>query len=224
MPAIRRLLPVLLLTGWATMAHADAELERLRAENATLRARVERLEAENARLRGEAKAAASAPVDASLAAALSSRAEEQVRTVPDVGGGTALVTDPSRLDITSGGRSRHWITFRTQQPGGSGDPAELVIASSASDRAYLGVDALALVIDGTPVEMPVIHYKSDPITNARSGAIVGRRETVGVGLSMATLDRLAGAQHVEGTLGQTHFRLTPEQLAAARAFRRRVGA
>jgi hypothetical protein len=223
MPASRRLLPVLLLATWTAVAHADSELERLRAENATLRARVDQLEAENGRLRGEAKAAANAaPADASLAGVLASRAEEQVRTVPDPRGGTAVVTDQSRLDITAGGQSRHWITFRSQSAGGSGDPAELVIASSASGIAYRDVSSIALVIDGTAVEVPVIRYQSDPISNARSGAIVGRRETVAGGLSLATLDRLAVARQVEGTLGQTRFRLTPEQLAAARAFRKRL--
>jgi len=40
----------------------------------------------------------------------------------------------------------------------------------------------------------------------------------------AVLDRVAGASDVSSTLGPTTFHLTPEQLAAARAFVQRLGA
>ena len=38
------------------------------------------------------------------------------------------------------------------------------------------------------------------------------------------LDKVANARDVRGTLGPTTFHLTPEQIAAARAFVQRLGA
>ena len=76
--------------------------------------------------------------------------------------------------------------------------------------------------DGTTYECPVIDYRTEPITVARSNADLGNREKVVTRVPLGTLARLGEAQDVRGTLGPTSFRLTPEQLATLRAFARRV--
>jgi hypothetical protein len=207
---------VVLLAATAAFAADSGELERLRAENARLTEKVKQLEAENAKLRGEAQNP--------LAAALEERAKETVSVEVDEGDDTTTVTtEPSRLEREGGG-ARHWITFRAEKSNGSAAVRpELIIATAASQGQYRDVRQLDLVVDGQAVACDVVKYRSQPNTSVRGSA--GRpseEETVTAALSMSSLDRLAQASSVRGTLGGTAFQLTPEQLAALRAFRQKL--
>jgi len=199
--------------GWA------GELEPLRDENAQLRARVQELERENARLRGDASRGPSA--------ALEQRATAAIAVAPgETPGATSISTEASRLEGIGGGKSRHWITWRAERAAGGGRPdaAALVIDTSASGSTYRGVSTLRLVVDGTPVDCPVADYRTEIAPTGRDGAGRIQSEHVTATVPAAVLDRVAGASDVSGTLGPTTFHLTPEQLAAARAFVQRLGA
>lgn len=216
------------LVAVAAVAHAG-ELERLREENARLQQQVRSLEAENARLRGQAASATRpAPTDNSgLAAALEQRANESVTVSPAREPGTSVIaTDPSRLEGLQGGRSRHWITWRAERPaGGAGRPdaAMVVIDATASGGIYRDVKSLDLVVDGAPVACTVSDYRIDSMTVGKDVSARRVGESVTATVPIDTLDRLANARDISGTLGSTTFRLTPEQLAAMRAFAKRVG-
>jgi len=217
---------VMLVTLGAA-AHAG-ELERLREENARLRQQVRSLEAENARLRGQAASAARpAPTDNSgLAAALEQRANESVSVSPAPEPGASVVaTEASRLEGLQGGRSRHWITWRAERPtAGESRPeaATVVIDATASGGIYREVKSLDLVVDGAPVQCPVTDYRIDSMTVGRDASARRVGESVTARVPMDTLDRLANARDISGTLGTTTFRLTPEQLAGVRAFAKRL--
>jgi hypothetical protein len=218
---------VVLVAGGAT-ARAG-ELERLREENARLQQQVRTLETENARLRGQANAAPApaASDNSGLAAALEQRANEAVTVSPATEpGGSVIATDPSRLEGLQGGRSRHWISWRADRPAGGAsrpDTAMVVIASTASGGIYHDVKSIDLMVDGAPVACSVSDYRIDSMTvgNGVTARRVGESVTATVPIS--TLDRLAGAHEISGTLGTTTFRLTPEQLAGVRAFAKRIG-
>jgi hypothetical protein len=211
---VRVVLVGLLVLGLADGAQAD-ELERLREENARLRARVQALEAENARLRDASDVAP-------LAAALRESAAEAVRTDVDADGTTTrIATEPSRLESSAGPRARHWVVLRTRQPGSDG--AELVIEALASRGAYREVRALELGVDGTREALAVAKYETEDMSPVRGGAPT-LRETVVLAVPPATLARMAAAHTVDGTLGPLRFRLTPQQLATVRAFAERMAA
>jgi hypothetical protein len=219
---------VLLAVG---AAHAG-ELERLREENARLQQQVRTLEAENARLRGQAASVtrpAPGPSDNSgLAAALEQRANEAVSVSPAAEPGASVVaTEASRLEGLQGGRSRHWITWRAERPAGGAsrpDAAMVVIDATASGGIYRDVKNLDLVVDGAPVQCPVTDYRIDSMTVGKDVSARRVGESVTARVPMDTLDRLANARDISGTLGTTTFRLTPEQLAGVRAFAKRLGA
>jgi cell division protein FtsB len=210
-----RLVVAVLLVATSAFAADSGELERLRAENARLTEKVKQLEAENAKLRGDAQNP--------LAAALEERARETVSVEVDEGDDTTTVTtEASRLERDGGG-ARHWITFRAEKSNGSAAVRpELIIATSASQGQYRDVRQLDLIVDGQPVACDVVKYRSQPNTSVRGSARPSEEETVTAALSMSSLDRLAQASSVKGTLGGTAFQLTPEQLAALRAFRQKL--
>jgi hypothetical protein len=199
---------VVLGVGGPTWA---GELERLRDENAELRARVQALEVENARLRGIER-------DAPLAAALQESAATAVHTDVDDAGKKVVVTEPSRLETSAGPGGRHWIVWRT----GPGD-IEMVIESAASGHAYRNVRALELDVGGAAESLPVARYASENKTALRGGFPTAGERVV-VSMPAATLTRLAAARAGGGTLGPLHFRLTAQQLATVRAFSERVAA
>jgi hypothetical protein len=62
------------------------------------------------------------------------------------------------------------------------------------------------------------------VTWGRDASRRGASEHVTATVPAAVLDKVANANDVSGTLGPTSFHLTPEQIAAARAFVQRLGA
>jgi hypothetical protein len=206
------------LLGLGSAAHGG-ELDQLRKENAELRARVQELESENARLRGSS---------GGLAAALEQRATAAVAVAPgEAPGSTTITTEASQLEGIGGGKSRHWITWRAERaPGQAGRPdsAAIVIETASSGHTYRDVSTLRLVVDGTPVDCPVANYRTEMVTWGRDASRRGASEHVTATVPAAVLDKVANANDVSGTLGPTSFHLTPEQIAAARAFVQRLGA
>jgi len=156
-----RLVVVVLLVGVAAGVRAEDEaLERLRAENARLEARVRELEAENAALKGRVGS-----VDA--------KAERSVTTsVDEDTDRTSLDMEPSRLELTGGNRSRHWISLHAE----SGD-AQIGIEAAASNGVYRRADRLELSLDGTPL----------PLTGAELRVLEALMRAAGRVLARATL-------------------------------------
>jgi hypothetical protein len=204
------------LLGIGTAAHGG-EVDQLRKENAELRARVQELESENARLRGG---------NGGLAAALEQRATAAVAVAPgEEPGSSTITTEASLLEGIGGGKSRHWISWRAARaPGQTGRPdtAAVVIDTASSGHAYRDVSALRLVVDGTPVDCPVADYRTEMVTFGRDASGRTASEHVTLTVPAAVLDKIANAHDVSGTLGPTTFHLTPEQIAAARAFVQRL--
>ena len=199
-----------IVSSLRTAAVAD-ELTALRDENARLRARVAALEAE----RG-------AP--AALAGAIAQRATASVHEDRSNGART-LRTDAMLVRTDGGVRTRHWLTLRGQSsPEAPRAAVDLIIDAASSDGAYHTAPSLQLVIDGEPATFPVTSYSARGLGPSR-GAGAGRRvdEKIVVALPFAILDRLAQAHAVTSQLGATTFRLTPEQLATAHAFRAQFG-
>src|SRR5688572_6148314 len=117
-----RALVLMFVVAAAGVRADDGAVERLQAGNARLEARVRELETEHASLRarvGAVEAAAERTVTAS---------------VDDAGAVTALDVEPSRLELTGGNRSRHWIALHAKQGAG----AEIEIEAAASNGAYRG--------------------------------------------------------------------------------------
>ena len=211
---------VLLLVGWVVAVGHGAEpteIDRLRAENSALRKRVTALEAE---LAGSRKSAAS------LAAAVADRAASAVHEARD-GGVRHLRTDAMPVRTDSGVRNRHWVTLRAERAAdaaGAPSSVELVLDAASSDGAYRTAATLQLSIDGEITKLPVASYSARGLGPTRgAGAPRQRDEKLIVSVPLATLDRLAQARTVTTEIGTTTFRFTPEQLAAARAFRARLG-
>ena len=195
----------LVLIGASVVAAADSDVERLRAENARLEARVRELEAENAALKGRVGS-----VDA--------KAERSVTTsVDEDTDRTSLDMEPSRLELTGGNRSRHWISLHAE----SGD-AQIGIEAAASNGVYRRAERLELSLDGTPLSLPVTSRTAAPIIAGPQQARVGERETVQIAVSTDTIARIGAAHEVSGRLGPTTFVLNPEQIASFAAVARRL--
>jgi hypothetical protein len=205
---VRGLVVVIVLA--ASGVHADDALERLQAENARLEKRVRELEAENASLRarmGTVEAAADRSVSAS---------------VDDEGAVTALDVEPSRLELTGGNRSRHWIALHAEQGTGAAAGAEIEIEAAASNGVYRGAERLELSLDGTPLALPVVRRAVTPIVAGPQQQRVGERETVRIAVPTDTVARIGAARAVSGRLGPTTFVLSAEQIASFAAVARRL--
>jgi hypothetical protein len=205
----------LLLLAPAGRTWADAESDRLRAENARLEARVRELEAENARLRSHAGSAAA--VEAAADRSVTARVDTE-RAV------TSLDLEPSRLDLTGGNRSRHWIALHAERDAGAARTAAIEIEAAASNGVYRNVGELELSLDGTRLALPVSSRTATPILAGPQQQRIGERETVKVALSADDVARIGSAREVRGRLGPTSFVLTAEQIAAFGAVARRLAA
>ena len=201
-----RLCVALALVACAPRADAD-EAARLRAENARLQSRVRELEAENASLR--------ARVGTVEAAADRSVTTER----DDTGAVRAVELEPSRLELTGGNRSRHWISLHAEE-----GAATIQIEAAASSGAYRDVAELELTLDGTPLELPVTSRTATPIFAGPRQERVGERETVSIAAPADLVARIGSAREVRGRLGPTTFVLAPEQVASFAAVARRLQA
>jgi cell division protein FtsB len=191
-------------------ATGDGDVERLRAENARLEARVRELEAENASLRsrvGTVEAAANRSVTTS---------------VDEKGVLTSLDLEPSRLELTGGNRSRHWIALHAERRKDAA-AATIEIEAAASNGAYRAVRQLELSLDGASLTLPVTTRTAVPILAGPQQQRVGEREAVKIAAPADAVARIGAAREVRGRLGPTSFVLTPEQIASFGAVARRLG-
>ena len=208
-----RFLLVVVLAGVAVGARAeDDALDRLRAENARLEARVRELEAENAALRGRVGS-----VDAKAERSVTSTVDEDRER-------TSLDMEPSRLDLTGGNRSRHWISLHAERGTGAtaGGEAEIGIEAAASNGIYRRAEQLELSLDGTSLSLPVTSRTAALILAGPQQQRVGERETVRIAVSTDTIARIGAAREVSGRLGPATFVLNPEQIASFAAVARRL--
>ena len=192
----------------------DGELARLRAENARLQARVQELEAENAGLRARA-----GTVDAAANRSVTASVDEK-RAV------TSLDVEPTRLELTGGNRSRHWVALHAERGTGAaaGGAAVIEIEAAASNGAYRAVRQLELSLDGTPLELPVATRRAAPIVAGPQQQRLGERETVSIAAPAEAVARIGAAREVRGRLGPTTFVLNAEQIASFAALARRLAA
>ena len=205
----------LLLVTPAEWARADAEVDRLRAETARLEARVRELEAENARLRSHA----------GTAAAMESAADRGVTARVDAERAvTSLDVEPTRLELTGGNRSRHWIALHAKRDAHATGRAAIQIEASASNGVYRRVEELELSLDGTRLALPVSARTATPILVGPQQQRIGERETVTVAVPVEGVARIGSAREVRGRLGPTGFVLSAEQIAAFAAVARRLAA
>jgi hypothetical protein len=209
-------LAVLLLAGWA---HAEpTEVERLRAENTALTARVEKLEAENAELRILAGLTSPPGAETAPTAPLTATYDEAT-------GDTTVETVATRLTITAGSRSRHWLRAFSRHPGRNPREAvggRLEIETAGSGGVYRNVTTLRLWVDGEPHECQIVDYRSTAVTVGGGQRLAAVNEHVTADLPAALLARIATARQVRGELGPTAFQLTPAQIVAFRALQRRL--
>jgi hypothetical protein len=209
------LIPIVGLALLASIAGGagadDGAVERLQAENARLQARVRELEAENAALRGRV-------------GSVEEKAERSVTTSVDEGRNrTSLDMEPSRLELTGGNRSRHWISLHAERGSGApGNDAEIGIEAAASNGIYRRAQRLELSLDGTPLSLPVTSRTAAPILSGPQAQRVGERETVRIAVSTDAVARIGAAREVTGRLGPTTFVLNPEQIASFAAVARRL--
>ena len=203
----------ILIPAFPQPAAADAEAERLRAENARLEARVRELEAENASLKsrvGTVEAAANRSVTTSV---------DEKRAL------TSLDVEPSRLELTGGNRSRHWIALHAEQAEGAAAGATTIeIEAAASNGIYRSVQQLALSLDGTALTLPVTTRTATPILAGPQQQRVGEREMVKIAAPTDAITRIGSAREVRGKLGPTTFVLSAEQIASFGAVARRLSA
>jgi hypothetical protein len=209
---VRVFLVVLLACEAAGVRAEDDALDRLRAENARLEARVRELETENAALRSRVGS-----VDASAERSVTASVDEDREL-------TSLDMEPSRLDLTGGNRSRHWISLHAEQGAGAaaGGGAEIAIEAAASNGVYRRAEQLELSLDGTPLSLPVTSRTAAPILAGPQAQRVGERETVRFAVSADTIARIGAAHEVSGRLGPTTFLLDAEQIASFAAVARRL--
>ncbi len=205
----------LLLLAPAEPTWADAETDRLRAENARLEARVRQLEAENARLRSHAGPAAAVEAAADRSVTARVDAEHAV---------TSLDVEPTRLELTGGNRSRHWIALHAERDARTAGTAAIEIEAAASNGAYRRVEELELSLDGTRLALPVSSRTASPILAGPQQQRIGERETVTVAVPAEDVARIGSAREVRGRLGPTSFVLSAEQIAAFGAVARRLAA
>jgi hypothetical protein len=170
---------------------------------------VRELEAENADLRGRV-------------GSVEAKAERSVTTSVDEDRElTSLDMEPSRLELTGGNRSRHWISLHAERGAGA-DGAEIGIEAAASNGVYRRAEKLDLSLDGSPLSLPVTSRTAAPIIAGPQQARVGERETVRVAVSADDIARIGAAHEVSGRLGPTTFVLNPEQIASFAAVARRL--
>ena len=200
-------------------AEPPAELGRLRAENAQLRARLEALEAENQELKRLAGVVPPETVEQAAAARLTTEFDAAA-------GVTTVATRPSPLDVTQGSRAEHSITLRHEQ--GGPEPTAgvmLLVATTFSGGIYRRVKTMHLRVDGREEECEVVGFRARPIMTGPPQRRIRRdHEWVTVAIGPPTLGRIASARNVSGALGRTRFVLTPEQLMSFRALQRRIEA
>ena len=196
----------------------DGGVDRLRAENARLEARVRELEArvreleaENPALRGRVGS-----VDAKAERSVTSTVDEDRER-------TSLDMEPSRLDLTGGNRSRHWISLHAERGTGAtaGGDAEIGIEAAASNGIYRRAAQLELSLTARRCRCPSPRDRGAHHGGPQQQRI-GERETVRIAVSTDTIARIGAAREVSGRLGPTTFVLNPEQIASFAAVARRL--
>lgn len=138
---------------------------------------------------------------------------------------TRLDVEPTRLELTGGNRSRHWLTLSAERGAGAGaGTATIEIDASASNGVYRTVPRLELTVDGAPLVLPVADRRAEAIVVGPRQHRVGERETVTVKAPAEAVARIGAAREVTGRLGPTTFVLSAEQIAAFGALARRLAA
>ena len=250
---MRILLPLMLvlvaLPMWGDENQA-AELERLRAENAELKARVVQLEAQLTEL------TRSSPASADMDSTESQRVaelEQKVQTLEQLAGVTAtgekveskralikteyykkanetvVRTQPERMSITHGSRHDHWLSFAYAYPGeqldGEPEKVTLFIQTQLTGGDYDAKTQLTFTLDAADkLTLTPASYDRVHKRSRTGGTTTARKdnETLVYTFTWPQFQQLARAYEVEGTLGKVRFKLTGDQLADLKALRERV--
>ncbi|MBI1375558.1 MAG: hypothetical protein GC159_22830 [Phycisphaera sp.] len=209
------LLITLTLCGLTASARGDdAELKKLRDENAALKAKVQQLEAELAKLR-QSNTRLAAEKQQIVAAQVQKQAQSDayfVEQVTDEKGGKALASRSMEMKATYGTRDTHVLSMRSA-PGASS--VTLTVRAFETSGVYGSLDTVLFTADGKEINAKVTAYD---IERRTVGSPKSRRradnETLVATLSTAELATLAAAKEVEIKIGPSRFAMTDEQRTA----------
>jgi len=225
------LLIVMLAAGGA-LADDAAELEKLREENARLKARVAELEKQLGIVKQQKQQlAAEKEAIAQEQAAVESEQREYYldREYNDEAGRTTITTRVSGLRTPRGGVLRHhWLRFEADYAGqpGSARPDTVLakIETHASGKVYSRVDAVVFNTPHGPINAPVVDYDNKV---RLSGGVRNRRrvddEYISAKLTPRQISQLAAASEVSGKLGSEPFVLSREHIRILRALDKELG-
>lgn len=224
---------VIVLVSCAPVAWADdaGELEKLRAENAMLRAKVAELEARLGQTTEalEDTKAKVAVVEAERNALATAKAEAErqrreyfVEREYDAGADkTKIMSRVSKLKVTRGAKYRHWFNLYAEHsgkaagPGASAKSITLVVQTSFSGTQYRGLDAVTLTVDGEPIVLEVSDY--DNVFRS-SGSSRNRTrkddETLVIAVPIEAARRIAKATTVTGKLKHNDIVLERQHVEA----------
>jgi hypothetical protein len=237
---MKRLLLIGCLLALTPLAFADegaSELERLREENAALRARIAELEDKIERLenRGQDLEAEKQQLEQLAGVTTSGQKIESKRALIQSqfnqdAGRTVVRSKPEKLSITHGSRADHYLSLAYSYPGENieSEPEHVTvfIQSLMSGGDYSATTPLELTLDdGEKLSIKPSDYERVR-KQTRTGQKGGSRtdnETLTYELSWEQLRRLARAVEATGRIGNTRFELTGDQLATFKAIRERVG-
>lgn len=212
---------LMLATAWSMHAAAEQaagqgappaqEIAALRQRVAELEAEVQRLQAENRKLAELAGMVPEAEMVEVEEAYITTRKD------PDTGAATTT-TRWVKLPIASGDRSDHQMMATMGEDGS----ARLVVGAHFTNRLYLGMKDVTLVVDDKEITRPVVDYSSRRRGSAgpRSGSLYG--ETVQIDLGADLLRQLAGARAAELRMRHVRATLDREQLAQFKALAARM--
>jgi len=233
LPAVWFALAVTLTaTGPPAFGQADAEpadpqpeIERLREENAALRARIAELEQRLAALteRHDQLAARKQSLEKRTAdRAAEQRAYYLDSTYDAEADRTHITSRPLPLRTERGSEWRHhWLRFAAARDGRDG-PVRTVrmrLEAFATGKIYDDVDVITFTgTDDTPIAAEVVEYDNQFRT---SGGYKNRRrvddETLVAELTLDQLRELAALSQPTGRIGTRDFRLARDHVRAARA-------
>lgn len=213
----RKIAFVMVLAAFAPAVFADdaAEVERLRAENAALKAKVAELEAQLGKTIEALEVTKTKVVEVAAernelatqkAEADQQRREYFVEREYDAGADkTRVMSRVSKLTVTKGAKYRHWFNLYAEHPGevAAAMPKQLnlVIQTSFSGTEYRGIDDVTLLVDGEAIELTVAGY--DNVFRS-SGSPRNRTrkddETVMLAVPLDAARKIAQAKTVTGQM------------------------
>jgi len=200
----------------------DAEVQKLRAENARLKARVAQLEAEIAKLsqRTEKLATEKEQLETRQATRQAKSDSYFVTEAAAPNGGVTLTTRTLPMHATHGTRDPHVLSFEAST---GNKNVKLKVVTAGTGGIYRSADAITFDADGTSIDAKVTDYDSErrTIGSARTRRRADN-ETIHATMSVEDAARLAAAKAVKIQIRHIRFELTDEQQTALGVMTRKL--